>query len=488
MRYFQKSRFEIVSLGICLSAIAFYLVVSSVTYKIGFPLDDAWIHQTYARNLAVYGEWSFIPGITSGGSTSPLWTVLLSFGQLVKLPVVVWSFFLGSLALFLQATLAGKIIQHERADTRTSMITILFFILEWHYLWAALSGMETIVYSFLITAVLFTLFKTETNYLFLGLFIGLGVWIRPDSITLLGPAALAAVFLKQKNQNRFKELLLLLAGILLLLVPYGLFNISVSGSIWPNTFFAKQAEYSELSKIPFLTRYFQLLVLPLTGAGVLLLPGFFVSIYTHVRKKNIKWLGGYIWWFGINFIYALRLPVTYQHGRYLIPAMVFYFLAGILGFLKAWDWLNYKNKPYRLVSKAWVISFWVVLALFCLLGSNAYGKDVAIIETEMVNVAKWVQKNTPQESIIAVHDIGAIGYFTDRKLIDLAGLITPEIIPIIRDEEKIKNYIYAHDATYFVTFPGWYPKLSKLWDPVFVSGSHFTIEAGEENMVVYQIR
>jgi hypothetical protein len=44
----------------------------------GFPLDDGWIHQTYARNLAEYGQWAYLPGTISGGSTSPLWTLLLS--------------------------------------------------------------------------------------------------------------------------------------------------------------------------------------------------------------------------------------------------------------------------------------------------------------------------------------------------------------------------------------------------------------------------
>ena len=37
-----------------------------------FPLDDSWIHQTYGRNLALNGEWAFLPGKPSAASTSPL--------------------------------------------------------------------------------------------------------------------------------------------------------------------------------------------------------------------------------------------------------------------------------------------------------------------------------------------------------------------------------------------------------------------------------
>src|SRR5512143_463925 len=29
-----------------------YLVTSAITYRVGYPLDDSWIHETYARNLA----------------------------------------------------------------------------------------------------------------------------------------------------------------------------------------------------------------------------------------------------------------------------------------------------------------------------------------------------------------------------------------------------------------------------------------------------
>ena len=46
----------------------------------GFPLDDAWIHQTYARNLGLHGVMAFSPGQPSTGSTSFGWTFLLAVG------------------------------------------------------------------------------------------------------------------------------------------------------------------------------------------------------------------------------------------------------------------------------------------------------------------------------------------------------------------------------------------------------------------------
>ncbi len=49
----------------------------------GFPLDDAWIHQVVARNFAQTGRPGFVPGSAAGGSTSLLWTVLLSPAHLI---------------------------------------------------------------------------------------------------------------------------------------------------------------------------------------------------------------------------------------------------------------------------------------------------------------------------------------------------------------------------------------------------------------------
>ena len=82
-----------------------YLLASYFINSIGFPLDDSWIHQTYARNLALRGEWAFRPGLPSAGSTSPLWSALLAIGFLLHFSPYIWTYFLGALSLFMLAVL-----------------------------------------------------------------------------------------------------------------------------------------------------------------------------------------------------------------------------------------------------------------------------------------------------------------------------------------------------------------------------------------------
>jgi len=83
-----------------------------------------------------------------------------------------------------------------------------------------------------------------------------------------------------------------------------------------------------------------------------------------------------------------------------------------------------------------------------------------------------------------VHDIGAIGYFTQNPLIDLAGLVTPDVVPFIRDETRLAGYLDAANAEYLITFPSWYP--------VLIVGRQSVYEAGldnypfDDNMTIYR--
>jgi hypothetical protein len=119
------------------------------------------------------------------------------------------------------------------------------------------------------------------------------------------------------------------------------------------------------------------------------------------------------------------------------------------------------------------------------MGARSYAQDVAYIETEMVAVAKWVEANLPADALIAAHDIGALGYFDQHQLIDLAGLVSPQVIPFLRDETQLALYLDQHGADYLIAFPGLYPDLAARSEVVFSSRGFIAPAMGGENLVVY---
>src|SRR5579859_1664 len=86
----------LILLAAAISIALYILTMHLVAGEAGFPLDDAWIHQTYARNLAQTGQWQYAPGVESAGSTSPLYTLLLTLGYILHVPHFAWTYLLGA--------------------------------------------------------------------------------------------------------------------------------------------------------------------------------------------------------------------------------------------------------------------------------------------------------------------------------------------------------------------------------------------------------
>jgi hypothetical protein len=473
--------------GAAILSLGIYIYWSSLVYRIGYPLDDAWIHQTFARNLARYHELSYFQGIPSAGSTAPLWSAILAIGYFFSRSNYVWTMFLGLAGLFFLGLLTEWIFPKITTDYNFAIPWVgILLILEWHLVWAAASGMETMLFAVILLAVFALLLRKNPPWLVLGLIIGLGIWVRPDAITLLGPVGLILGIGIWQRKYRWIDLARFVSSFILTAIPYLILNYSITGNLWPNTFFAKQQEYAQLLANPITSRFFNVFKQHLVGKGILLFPGFLYQIWRSIREKNWLILAFSIWWFGFLLLYALRLPVDYQHGRYEIPAMPVYFLISGAGVFTLWQ-AGRKTLRRRVLVNAWVLSILLINLGFFFLGGRSYATDVAIIESEMVDTAKWINQNTPDNATIAAHDIGALGFYGHRKILDLAGLISPEVIPFIRDEAKLDEFIHDSGAKFLMTFPGWYPSLSQKYPLVFQTGGDFSRAAGGENMVVYRI-
>ena len=463
---------------------AIYLIASQVTYGIGFPLDDSWIHQTYARSLALRGEWAFRPGIPSAGSTAPLWSALLALGFLLRLSPYIWTYLLGAVTLFALAVVSEWAVRKLVNSYRPHFPWVgIFIAFEWHFAWAAMSGMETLLHGLIVTTVLILLMTNSPRYLTLGLLTGLSAWVRPDGLTLIAPVVMTILFTEQGARARFNAVTRYLIGFGSLFVFYLLFNLAIGGTPMPNTFYAKQAEYASWQKISFLTRLGQMSLQLLVGPSLALIPGVFGWLVKSVKQKMWGSLAALLWCIGYLILYISRLPV-YQHGRYIMPAMPIFFLFGLLAFAE-FDTGKMFARYHWIYQLVWRASIVMLTIAFIFLGAQSYAKDVAVIESEMVVTAKWVAANLPPEALIAAHDIGALGYFDNHPLIDLAGLISPEVIPFIRDEPKLADHLNQRGANYLIAFPDFYPLLTENAETVFVTNSAITLTFDQKNMVVY---
>jgi len=470
-----------------LASISVYLLASALFFRVGFPLDDSWIHLTYARNLVVFGEWAFQPGRPSAGSTAPLWTGLLAIGFLLKLAPYLWTYLLGALLLWGMGMLGEMILRQASPVYRPRIPWVgLFLVVEWRMVWSAASGMETLLHALLITMTLGMLMTGSRRFMTLGLLAGLSVWVRPDGITLLGPVAVYALAGPGSVRMRLRDLGLFALGFAVLFVPYLLFNLVLAGTPMPNTFYAKQAEYAAWQAKPFLERFGQLTLQFLAGVSLVLLPGAVGWAAVALRKRDWGTLAGMAWFVGYLFIYIEKLPV-YQHGRYVMPAMPVFFLwglAAVVTFARS-KWLG---RFQWAASLGWNSLVGISCVAFWLVGAWTYAQDVAIIESEMVVTAKWVAANVPHGELVAAHDIGALGYFDEHELVDLAGLVSPEVIPFLRNEDRLAAYLDEVGASYLIAFPEFYPQLGQQAEVVFTTGSPITRSLGGENMVVFHWR
>jgi hypothetical protein len=478
-------RATIVGVVAAVVGVAIYLAASQAMFGLGFPLDDAWIHQTYARNLATRGEWAFVPDQASGGSTAPLWTGLLAIGARLGSDPRTWAYLVGTAALAGATALAVRLFLPRAPRSELWVVWLgVIFALEWHLLWAAASGMEVILLVALAAVVMRLSLPAVRRPLLVGALVGCGIWIRPDAITL-GLIPFLSIVASQDSPARARGegVARLAAGAALPVLLYLLFNLRTAGTIWPSTFYAKQAEYADLRQGAYLSRLLRLAMAPLTGSGLLLLPGVVLGVVQAIRAKRWGELGPPAWAVFYLGTFAALLPVAYQHGRYQIPVLPVILVFGWQGIQQAAS--SSGRSIVRVLTRAWAAATVVVTMLFAGLGARAYALDVALIETEMVAAARWIAANTEAGSLIAAHDIGALGYFGQRAVLDMAGLADSQVIPILRDEARLAQFLTKSGASYLMTFPAWYPSLIRCARPVYLSNASFSPQQGGENMVVY---
>ena len=456
---------------LALIAVFGYLLAAHSSGGLGFPLDDAWIHQTYGRNLAQTGTWSFVAGVPSGGSTSPLYTLLLALGYALGLPYMLWTALLGAAALTLMSMFGARLAERLFAGVRSvGWWTGIALCLTWHLIWSAVSGMETALFA----ALAMVAFEVAARQLqaelaprarlfggaALGAVCAALIAARPEGMLLAG---LIGVTLLPALAHDRRGALAWLIGVSVAgsacLAPYLLLNLSVSGAPLPNTFNAKQAQFAPLLARGLLTNFIEMLQ-PLTaGAQIALSVGALFAVRDLLRRHALMErafvLLPVLWSLALILLYALRLPASYQHGRYVIPALPTFIVIGVGGTLILGKALTARRRSAfaRVAARSlWTLCL-VLFPLFALIGAGVFAEDVQMINSEMVAAARWLRENVPSDELLAVHDIGAVGFFANRPILDVAGLISPEIVPLFYQPEALFALMRERDVRWLMVMP-----------------------------------
>jgi hypothetical protein len=526
---FRMARPDVLIGAVALLGVITYVAMAAHLNGVGFPLDDGWIHQTYARNFAQRGEWAFVPGEASVASTSPLFTAVLAVGYFIHIPYFVWTFGLGALALAGAGWISSRLatimfpgVQHVGIWTGLAMVT------SWHMVWAAASGMETMLFGVLGLAAVGLSWRelpacrpaddrpalAFRRGLTLGI-VGAALYLtRPEGMGLLALAGLMVLLAwPYEGRGGWSLYLAWASGVavawLIGVAPYLVWNYHVSGELLPRTASAKQAEYASLRQQWSLPERYGLMFLPLIAGGlILLVPGLAASVYRFVRRVKQERVALLfllpLGWAALDLsAYAIRLPANYQHGRYVMPILPHLLLYGVGGTI-----MLVKKRRRRLIQRVVLgslpLSAVLVTVGFWGIGARQYGRDVRIINTEMVATAKWVKANLPADDLLAVHDIGALGYFAPRPIFDLAGLVSPEVVPVIRNHPALMQMMCERGVRYLMVMPDQRPapatdpRLGTAWEydpasghdviqPIFQTQAPYAPAAGGYNMMVYEM-
>jgi 4-amino-4-deoxy-L-arabinose transferase-like glycosyltransferase len=481
--------------------VAFYVMTAGS----GFPLDDSWIHQTYARNLAQNGEWAFVPGEPSAASTSPLYTVLLAIGYIVGLPYVLWTHFLGATALALMSMLIVRMVEWQLPNMQYGgLIGGLFSVTSWHMIWAAASGMETIIFSMLTIVLIYLAWRelyvessmsvVKRGALF-GIVTALTTLARPEGILLSG--LIGMMMLLTRPQGNIQQVIIYgvasLFTFALVMSPYIMLNIQLTGGFLPNTANAKFQQHEILLQLPYLTRVQNLIYPLLAGGQILLIPGLLIYGWVIVKiqkSRQLLLMTPLLWSIALTMVYASRLPAAYQHGRYVMPILPSIILVGVIGILYIVNQRKQSLVP-RVLSRVLLISALLTsLAFAFVIAPPIYSIDVAIINEEMVASASWIDENIPDDELLAIHDIGAVGFFSSRPMLDIAGLVSPDIAPIVEDADALWEYMQERNAQYLMAFPNQIPGNSVDDDrlcQVFITDGKTVRRYGEPNMAIYRL-
>lgn len=407
----------------------------------GFSLDDSWIHAAFAKNIATGHGFSFNADHPVAGSTGPLYSILIAllFGITQDM---IWSAkVLGILWQAGAALLTYHTSLHLRPGARAQALFVGLLVgISPSLVWASISGMEISVYLLLVCLGIY--FYAQGRDVAATLAWAVGVWVRPDGLFLV------ALSLIGPRRTLGKRMLVLVP----VLAVYLAFNLAVGGSLLPQTVAAKThfaldlsarttvllREWGTLWGIPFrrndqLEHPALLLLLAAVGAAV-----------TIRRYPALA-----LYWLGLPVVLSLFRENSASHKRYILYVIPFGMLLAAQGIAFLTRRLKGRQRRAVLVSSLLVCATWQGIYLDH--KATSHGWNVQNINRMQRWLGTMARGLTEPGDAIAASDIGAIGYFSGRPVIDLMGLVAARR-PLPENLSRYRPKLLIVDIEWFLPY------------------------------------
>jgi hypothetical protein len=431
------------------------LTVSLILLFRSWSYDDPYITYRYAQNLIAGSGFVYNPGERILSTTSPFLGLLLALGGFVwpNLPMI--AEILGCICLGASGYLIYSLCQSWGMPYAA---WVGLFLLPIFPLATDTIGSETPLYIAFGLAALLS--YTKRKYLLTALFCSAIIFARPDGVLL--PIVLFLHYLIfVRGSIPWKAVLL-----------FCMLNLIWWGGIWiyfgspfPVTLFAKQQQgvmaISQKFAPGFLTiidsyrqRWYFVVEAVLALIGL---------VFLFLRHKEGLLL---VAWTALYFVAYTLLGVTRYFWYYapLVPGFVFLVGCGLQAII---------NKVGTLVKPLPAKSFTSLQALLIIGLLIPHFIDLSKAPSRVDRRAKiyrevgiWLDKNTPAQSSVGALEIGIIGYYSKRTIIDFAGLLQPEVARQMRFnssyQDTAKWAVNHYKPDFVVLQKGGFPDLEDM--------------------------
>ena len=415
------------AVAVALAGATLLLLVHGPWY-FDFYADDALITLRYSQHLADGAGPNWNSEGRVEGYTTFLWMGLHAGLDKLGVDIVNASRALGLAAVVATMLFMSRLWRLWSDDDRKAAIAnpvviavaLLALVLTDGVAFWGFSGMETAAFMALLTlsAVLFLQEQRTGGLPWSAVAFAATAMMRPEGLVAVavtaGFLAVQAAFTSDR-QRALRRLASWSAVFLALYGSYYVWRYTYYDFLLPNTFYAKVESTSALYErgLDYLwTRGLRYQLIPLLGGMAVLL-----------ANPRLRGDAAYLLLLAGGMLTAVVIEGgdDFPHGRLIVPILPLIYIAGLAGLATLLQRLSLPSVQ----SAALAAAVLTLGAMSLFRGSLDLAAPIAqerraLQERELL--ATWLSENTPPGYTIAAFAVGAIGFYSDRDVLDLLGL------------------------------------------------------------------